>query len=131
MAEKSEKLQSRARLSPTLAEAVAQYGRDAYLLTIADNGPHTSFVSVDLKGNVVACAIGKSAARNMASVPNVSLFLAAKGAGRLCSRRWPYPLTPCSSDCRRVDWRPRQQVPQIEAESSGKLLPQRRKNQTA
>ena len=60
--------------APTLAEAVAQYGRDAYLLTVADDGPHTSFVSVDLKGNVIACAIGKSAARNIASVPNVSLF---------------------------------------------------------
>jgi hypothetical protein len=60
--------------APTLAEAVAQYGRDAYLLTIANDGPHTSFVSVDLKGNVIACAIGKSAARNIASKPNVSLF---------------------------------------------------------
>jgi hypothetical protein len=57
-----------------LPEAVAQYGRNAYLLTIANDGPHTSFVSVDLKGNVIACAIGKSAARNIASVPNVSLF---------------------------------------------------------
>jgi hypothetical protein len=27
----------------TLAEAVARYGRDAYLLTIASDGPHTSF----------------------------------------------------------------------------------------
>jgi hypothetical protein len=60
--------------APTLAEAVAQYGRDAYLLTIANDGPHTSFVSVDLKGNVIACAIGKSAARNIAGEPNVSLF---------------------------------------------------------
>ena len=41
--------------APTLAEAVAQYGRDAYLLTIANDGPHTSFVSVDLKGNVYVC----------------------------------------------------------------------------
>ena len=40
--------------APTLAEAVAQFGRDAYLLTIANDGPHTSFVSVDLKGNVIA-----------------------------------------------------------------------------
>jgi hypothetical protein len=60
--------------APTLAEAVAQYGRDAYLLTIANDGPHTSFVSVNLKGNVIACAIGKSAARNIASKPNLSLF---------------------------------------------------------
>jgi hypothetical protein len=60
--------------TPTLAEAISQYGRDAYLLTIANDGPHTSFVSVDLKGNVIACAIGKSAARNIASKCNVSLF---------------------------------------------------------
>jgi hypothetical protein len=60
--------------APTLAEAVAHYGRSAYLLTIANDGPHTSFVSVDLKGNVITCTIGKSAARNIASEPNVSLF---------------------------------------------------------
>jgi hypothetical protein len=60
--------------APTLADAIAQYGPDAYLLTIANDGPHTSFVSVDLKGNVIACAVGKSAARNIASKPNVSLF---------------------------------------------------------
>jgi hypothetical protein len=58
----------------TLAETLTQYGRDAYLLTIANDDPHTSFVSVDLKGNVIACAIGKSAARNIATEPNVSLF---------------------------------------------------------
>jgi hypothetical protein len=60
--------------APTLAEAIAQYGRDAYLLTVASDGPHTSFVSVELKGNVISCAVGKSAAGNIASVPNVSLF---------------------------------------------------------
>jgi hypothetical protein len=74
MTKKREKLQSPVRLPPTLDEAVARYGRDAYLLTIADDGPHTSFVSVDLKGNVIACAVGKSAAKNIASKPNVSLF---------------------------------------------------------
>jgi hypothetical protein len=58
----------------SLAEAVVQYGRSAYLLTIANDGPRTSFESVDLEGNVSACAIGKSAARNIASEPNVSLF---------------------------------------------------------
>jgi hypothetical protein len=75
--------------TPTLAEALSQYGRDAYLLTIADDGPHTSFVSVDLKGNVIACAIGKTAARNIASKSNVSLFWAPWGAGRLrAPRQW-------------------------------------------
>ena len=60
--------------TPTLAEAISQYGREAYLLTIANDGPHTSRVSVDLKGNVIACVIGNSAARNIASKRNVSLF---------------------------------------------------------
>jgi len=59
---------------PTLAEVIAQYGRDAYLLTIGDDGPHTSFVSVDLRDKVITCAVGKSAARNIATAPNVSLF---------------------------------------------------------
>jgi hypothetical protein len=65
----------------TLAEVVARYGRDAYLLTIASDGPHTSFVSVDLKGNVIACSIGKSAAKNIASKPNVSLFWPPRDPG--------------------------------------------------
>ena len=65
----------------TLAEAVAQYGREANLLTIANDGPHTSFVSVDLNGTVIACVIGKSAARNIASQPNVSLFWPSREPG--------------------------------------------------
>jgi hypothetical protein len=48
--------------------------REVYPLTIANDCPHTSFVSVDLKGNVIVCVIDKSAARNIASQPNVSLF---------------------------------------------------------
>jgi hypothetical protein len=67
--------------APTLAEAIAQYGREAYLLTIANDGPHTSFVSVDLEGNVIACVIRKSAARNIASQPNVSLFWPPRESG--------------------------------------------------
>lgn len=60
--------------SPTLAEALSNYGPNAYLLTVAKDGPHTSFVSVSLEENVIACAVGKSAARNIAEMPNVSLF---------------------------------------------------------
>ena len=59
---------------PTFTWAIAQYGRDAYLLTIADDGPHTSLCRVGLKGSLVARVIGKSVARNIASNPNVSLF---------------------------------------------------------
>jgi hypothetical protein len=60
--------------APTLPEAIAQYGREAYLLTVGKDGPHTSNVSVDLRGNVISCAVGASAARNIAGEPNVSLF---------------------------------------------------------
>jgi hypothetical protein len=60
--------------APTLSEAILQYGTEAYLLTVGKDGPHTSHVSVDLRGNVIDCAIGASAAKNIASEPNVSLF---------------------------------------------------------
>lgn len=60
--------------TPTLAEALSTYGPEAYLLTVAADGPHTSFVSVQLDGNVIACPIGDSAARNIAAMPCVSLF---------------------------------------------------------
>jgi hypothetical protein len=60
--------------APTLSEAISQYGRQAYLLTVGKDGPHTSHVSVDLRGNVIGCAIGASAAKNIAREPHVSLF---------------------------------------------------------
>lgn len=59
---------------PTLADAIAEFGRDAYLLTVSKTGPHTSLVSVDLHDNTIGCPVGASAARNIASEPNVSLF---------------------------------------------------------
>ncbi len=58
----------------TLAEAISQYGREAYLLTVAKDGPHTSNVTVELRGGCIGCTLGASAARNIAQVPNVSLF---------------------------------------------------------
>src|SRR5262245_51559678 len=58
--------------APTLSEAISQYGHDAYLITVGKDGPHTSSVSVDLRGNFIHCAIGPSAAQNIASEPNVS-----------------------------------------------------------
>jgi hypothetical protein len=70
--------------TPTVAEAVAQYGRGAYLLTIANDGPHTSFVSVDLKGNVIACAIASLPPGRLPASRTVAV-LAAQGAGRLRS----------------------------------------------
>jgi hypothetical protein len=59
---------------PTLSEAILRYGSDAYLITVGKTGPHTSHVSVDLRGNVIGCILGDSAARNIASDPNVSLL---------------------------------------------------------
>ncbi len=58
----------------TLTDAISQYGREAYLLTIADDGPHTSSVEIDLHDGIIGCAIGNSAAKNIARHPNVSLF---------------------------------------------------------
>jgi hypothetical protein len=58
----------------TLAEAISHYGRDAYLLTVAKDGPHTSSVTVELHGGGIGCSVGASAARNIAREPHVSLF---------------------------------------------------------
>jgi hypothetical protein len=58
----------------TLAEAISRYGHDAYLLTVVEDGPHTSHVTIELRGSSIGCAVGASAARNIAREPNVSLF---------------------------------------------------------
>lgn len=60
--------------APKLEDAISQYGRDAYLLTISTTGPHTSSVTVELHGNVITCVLGSSAAKNITRDPNVSLF---------------------------------------------------------
>lgn len=65
----------------TLAEAISHYGREAYLLTVADDGPHTSNVTIELRGNRVGCSLGTSAARNINSKPHVSLFWPPTEAG--------------------------------------------------
>jgi hypothetical protein len=59
----------------TLAEAISHYGQHAYLLTVAQDGPHTSHVTIELRdSSIIGCAVGESAGRNVARVPNVSLF---------------------------------------------------------
>ena len=58
----------------TLAEAISRYGHGAYLLTVGKDGPHTSDVTVELCNGSISCQVGTSAARNIAGVPNVSLF---------------------------------------------------------
>lgn len=58
----------------TLVEAISHYGRDAYLLTVAQDGPHTSQVAIELRERRIGCALGPSAARNIAREPHISLF---------------------------------------------------------
>jgi hypothetical protein len=58
----------------TLAEAISHYGREAYLLTVAKDGPHTSNVTIELRGGCIGCILGASAAKNIAREPHVSLF---------------------------------------------------------
>lgn len=60
--------------APRLEDAIAQYGPEAFLLTVGTDGPHTSSVRVKLHGNTATCALGRSAGRNIASEPQVSLF---------------------------------------------------------
>jgi hypothetical protein len=65
----------------TLPEAISHYGHNAYLLTVAQDGPHCSHVTIELRGSSIMCAVGASAARNMAREPNVSLFWPPTEAG--------------------------------------------------
>lgn len=58
----------------TLSDAISQYGREAYLLTVGASGPHTSHVSIALRSGTIDCAIGGSAARNIKAQPNASRF---------------------------------------------------------
>ena len=58
----------------TLAEAISHYSREAYLLTVAKDGPHTSNVTIELRDGCIGCNVGVSAAKNIAREPNVSLF---------------------------------------------------------
>ena len=58
----------------TLAEAISHYGREAYLLTVAKDGPHTSNVTIELRRGCIGCIVGASAAKNIAHEPRVSLF---------------------------------------------------------
>jgi hypothetical protein len=58
----------------TLSEAISHYGREAYMLTVAKDGPHTSNVTIELRGSSIACIVGRSAAKNITREPKVSLF---------------------------------------------------------
>ncbi|HRY07899.1 MAG TPA: pyridoxamine 5'-phosphate oxidase family protein [Hyphomicrobiaceae bacterium] len=58
----------------TLADALAHYGREAYLLTIAEDGPHVSNVVIELGDGLIRCAVGNSAAKNISRDSKVSLL---------------------------------------------------------
>tara|TARA_R110002073_G_scaffold250152_1_gene412923 strand:- start:333 stop:710 length:378 start_codon:yes stop_codon:yes gene_type:complete len=60
--------------APRLEDAISRYGDEAFLLTVGATGPHTSSVRVELHGNTVICALGRSAGKNIAGEPRVSLF---------------------------------------------------------
>lgn len=66
---------------PTLQSALNDYGLDAYLITVGDDGPHTSSVTVELDGETISCALGKSAQKNVVAHPDVSLFWPPREAG--------------------------------------------------
>ncbi|MBU2532771.1 MAG: hypothetical protein KKB37_08520 [Alphaproteobacteria bacterium] len=57
----------------TLASALQIYGREALLLTVGIDGPHTCNVTVELADRTVGCIPSKTATRNMRRQPNVSL----------------------------------------------------------
>lgn len=68
----------------TLAEALADYGPQAYLLTVAPEGPHTSVVLVTLNGRRCRFTPSKSARRNAGAHPQVSLLWPAREPDGYC-----------------------------------------------
>lgn len=65
----------------SLRSALDDYGPDAYLITVGEDGPHTGNVTVALDGDTVTCALGNSAKRNVATRPNVSLLWPPRETG--------------------------------------------------
>jgi hypothetical protein len=63
----------------TLAAAISRYGHDAYLLPVAQDGPHISHVTIELRGSSIGCAVGASAQEHRAPTQPV-VVLAAHGA---------------------------------------------------
>lgn len=61
--------------------ALEDYGANAYLLTVNDAGPHTSHVEVYAQDDKLRCWLSRSAAKNVAVNPNISLLWAPKVHG--------------------------------------------------
>ena len=58
----------------SIGDAIDQYGDRPYLLTVGEDGPHTSHTRVALGDGVMTCPLSKSAAHNVRVRPVVSLL---------------------------------------------------------
>ncbi len=58
----------------SMGEVIGQYGDRPYLLTVGDDGPHTSHTRVTLRDGGVTCPLSTSAARNVRVRPVVSFL---------------------------------------------------------
>ena len=67
----------------TIAEALREYGNTPYVLTVGDDGPHTSHSTVSLApdGASLTGPLSKSAAKNVGNQPAMSLFWPPREAG--------------------------------------------------
>ena len=65
----------------TIAQALEEYGHTPYVLTVSDDGPHTSHTTVTLDGLLLTGPMSKTAARNARSRPAISLFWPPKEPG--------------------------------------------------
>ena len=58
----------------TFDEAIARYGDRPYVLTVGEDGPHTSHTRVTLGDGGLTCPLSTSAARNVRGRPTVSFL---------------------------------------------------------
>ncbi len=67
----------------TISEALEEYGNTPYVLTVGDDGPHTSHSTVSLTpdGTSLTGPLSESAARNVGNRPAMSLFWPPREAG--------------------------------------------------
>lgn len=67
----------------TIFEALREFGNTPYVLTVGDDGPHTSHSTVSLApdGTSLTGHLSKSAAKNVGNQPAMSLFWPPKSPG--------------------------------------------------
>ena len=62
--------------------AIAERGRDAYVLTVSEDGrPHAVHAAVGWEGDVLVADIGRRSAANATARPSVSLLYPVRAAG--------------------------------------------------